>query len=503
MEAKTMYARVGKATALLLVLAMLLTLMACGNTTSADESQTRAEPDTQAGTGNETDAESETGRLDPHLPDKTFEGQTLSALHWEVEGVGTVWIPWEEFYQADMTGDTMANLIYFRGEAIKEKFKCDFEIEYTFTEDMGAVVERLMSTGSKDYDLCMQRGARIKHLYTGNYFLNYEDIPYINLSAPWWGQNALETLRLGKVHQFATSEMLYLDKGATAGVFYNATVMGNYQSQIGNKYNQVRNNTWTLEQLIDDIETVAQDLDEDGFRNSDEDLVGMVNGDDPVRFLYTGCGGLFMRPDGDGYFEYCFQEPDNLDLMEKIFDEVLYTDAFRNAYVNPTPHQMFEEDMALYTMEVIKSVHHYRSMESDYGILPVPKLDEISPYRCEVSPHHDTWMSVFHTTEDPEFVGAVLEALAWESYYSVSPDFYEVIIEGRGTRDEESREMLGIIFDTRTYDPGLIFDLATMGEDVLRRTATGLTNFSSFYQEHSAQIESELEELNDLIFKNS
>ena len=69
-------------------------------------------------------------------------------------------------------------------------------------------------------------------------------------------------------------------------------------------------------------------------------------------------------------------------------------------------------------------------------------------------------MFVVPKTADPEFVGMILEVMAAESVSTVSPAFYDVCLEGKSVRDEESAEILDIIFANKVFDYGLVADVA-------------------------------------------
>ena len=57
-----------------------------------------------------------------------------------------------------------------------------------------------------------------------------------------------------------------------------------------------------------------------------------------------------------------------------------------------------------------------------------------------------------------EDLGLVVEALAMYSQKLVTPEFYEKQLQGRDARDNESEEMLDLIFATRSFDMGPIFN---------------------------------------------
>jgi hypothetical protein len=149
-----------------------------------------------------------------------------------------------------------------------------------------------------------------------------------------------------------------------------------------------------------------------------------------------------------------------------------------------------------------KTCNSLREMESSYGILPIPMYDEYQEvYYSQVSPHHDSLFAVPMSVKESDLpkIGAALELLGYYSYYEVYPDFYEVVIQGRGTRDAESKEMLEICFSNRTYDLGLVFDPNSFSDKILRYTQYGNTNVASFYEQYASQLEDAMENLNTLM----
>ena len=60
--------------------------------------------------------------------------------------------------------------------------------------------------------------------------------------------------------------------------------------------------------------------------------------------------------------------------------------------------------------------------------------------------------------EDLERTGIVVEAMAAESWKTVFPAYYEHVLGTKLIRDQETREMLDILYDGIVYDFGYIFD---------------------------------------------
>ena len=65
---------------------------------------------------------------------------------------------------------------------------------------------------------------------------------------------------------------------------------------------------------------------------------------------------------------------------------------------------------------------------------------------------------------DPEMTGATLEAMAYYSVDTLTTAYYDNALKSRYIRDEESGEMLDILFATRVYDLGFIFNFGGSGD---------------------------------------
>ena len=88
------------------------------------------------------------------------------------------------------------------------------------------------------------------------------------------------------------------------------------------------------------------------------------------------------------------------------------------------------------------------------------------------------------TAEDPERTGAIWEALAYYSYLYIRPAFFDIVLENKAVRDEESYRMITLMHENKTFDFGFNFDSSgsiygTLGAIVLNNNST---DFASYYQ---------------------
>jgi len=118
-----------------------------------------------------------------------------------------------------------------------------------------------------------------------------------------------------------------------------------------------------------------------------------------------------------------------------------------------------EADRALYYITAMNRVFLLRGMETDFGILPNPKLDETQDdYHVIMTYGNTNSISVPITNPDLDRTSIILEALSYESSITTYPAYIETTIKGKHARDEESIEMLELIFDNRAFDLGIIFN---------------------------------------------
>ena len=114
---------------------------------------------------------------------------------------------------------------------------------------------------------------------------------------------------------------------------------------------------------------------------------------------------------------------------------------------------IFEEGRALFTDMNMTDVITLRTMDADFGIVPWPKYDEQSEYCTNVDAGTNLFV-VPITASDPERTSAILEAMSKISSRTVLPAYFEVTLQGKASRDNESAGMLDIIKSALIFDLG-------------------------------------------------
>lgn len=439
----------------------------------------------------------------------TYENNVVNVLHYTAEGNHEGYIPWDEICPSTgmeaSPGDLVGDMIYDRTAWLEENFGIVMGCEYlAHGGEFITRVSTMVGTNSQDYQMVDYFAFGAQKLMGQEYFLNMTDIEYIDFEDPWWVDSAIDALSLGNYVEFAASDMLLLDKGATTLVYYNIGMAEDLG--IDDLYDLVRNNEWTIDALAEYAELALKDNGDDNWDHND--IWGISNGDDPVHNLYIGSGYKFIAKDEDGEFYYQYRtEEETTDVMIDILEKVMYADWYWNSWIKRdlgSDYQpKFSEGKALFSFGKAKNCIELKTMKENYGVLPIPMYDtNQDQYYSQVSNYHDSLFAIpMSAVGKTEIIGAAIELMSYYSYYNIYDNFFETIIQNRGTRDAESKEMLGLIFSTRTYDMGLLYDPVGISDKVLRYTNTGETGVISYWDGFASQLEEAIKDLNELADK--
>jgi hypothetical protein len=96
-------------------------------------------------------------------------------------------------------------------------------------------------------------------------------------------------------------------------------------------------------------------------------------------------------------------------------EKMKHTGDFTNVFTYA--RSLFANDKFLFHLAGPLILSEFRNMESDFGLLPMPKLDPSQP-RYYHAVDSETAMLSIPVTCEPEKTGAVLEAMAAESMYT-------------------------------------------------------------------------------------
>ena len=438
---------------LAILLAALLAssaLASCGD--SGTPAVTTSAPDN---TKTDTTTEAETGPA-YKKPDKDFSGQNLNILIWTDS----------RFPVEEETGDVINDAVFERNLTVQDTLGVTFtyDIRPGLVSDYPEwlnVLNASILAGDDSYQLAGGYGYRLAKDSLGGNFHNLKTNPYIGFTNPWWPSNIIEAADLGGQMTlcFENIDPTYYD--VTYAMYFNKKLADDYGFE--NFYDMVKRGTWTIDRMTEFAKQAAKDLDGDGVMG-EKDQWGNIGEPLNTYAFMVGCGVAAVKkvddiPEFDmknEHFYDAFTKAVNLNRDDKV---TMFSDNFKAAdvwadIIDPA----FTEGRVLFNTAGLVRVTVFRAMETNFGILPLPKYDESQKeYNSMVSIGCANSIAI-PATADAERCGAVIEALSAEGYYTLTPAYYDIVLKTKNARDDASSEMLDIIFDNRIFDIAYMFD---------------------------------------------
>lgn len=314
-----------------------------------------------------------------------------------------------------------------------------------------------------------------------------DNVPYLDMSKPWWDQSFNEEMTLGGALYFTIGDIGLCNKDATPCIAFNKDLIE--ELQLENPYELVDDMAWTIDKIIEMSKAVKQDLNEDG-KIDYQDQFGYGGQYDDMWYMFYGSGERTASIGSDGwpmitvYTERSTGVIDN--ILELMQDKNYYVCANDYFGVAQWPAELvtaaFVEGRSLFNLSSAATTDSYRDMEDDFGLVPIPLYEEGQDrYYSMVNP----WTSnafcipIGMDSDDLEMTGITLEVMGAFSKKTLAVAYYDVALQYQKTRDDDTVRMLDIIFESRGCDIGMIYKwggMDTMLHDLITKPAGSFTS---------------------------
>ncbi len=384
------------------------------------------------------------------------------------------------------TGESVDDALYERDMKVED----ELNINLTYSKIDGEpnaislLYEKVSSSilaGDDNFDMFLNHlNWQLTSYIADKMVLDWYDIPNVDLSKPYWNQNMNDSLAISDVLPVAAGDFVIADPLL---IFFNGDLAE--ANQLSGQYELVDSGEWTWDKLAEHSAAVTRDINGDGEMTND-DMYGFgVNVTDSsykLRSLPASAGEYIYSKGKDGGIELTVNTPRMQQFVEKMVTlfngngglllklETGATEVEEAAY--------FNNGNTLYYLVDSLNAGAYRSIDFEYGILPLPKFDE--EQESYNSLNWSGLMLVPITTKDPAMVGCVSE---WLSYYSstiVQPEFFNTLMHEKVARDDRSADMLKLVFSTLVYDPAVNYKSVgfyTFFDHLVMSNNTGLASF--------------------------
>ncbi|MHC1696212.1 MAG: hypothetical protein AB9835_13275 [Eubacteriales bacterium] len=399
------------------------------------------------------------------LPPLNYEGYQFRILTYTEALRPTI------FNVESENGEVLNDALYARNIAVEEQLGIKLvEIRQKGVLDIKTDFRNAVNSGDDAYDMAVMLDREALALAVEGLILSVEELPNIDLSQPYWDHNAKKSLSI--------NNKLYFTYGDDSLTFFEHMCVLLFNKglikdlSLDNPYDLVRQGEWTIDKMYEMARAAVKDLNGDGVM-TDSDRFGIVFNANQFfpNFWCVNEESFVEKDENDLPF---FNVPGNermMGIFNKLYDCSVSTvsvqldinnDKLDKYSTNSDKYsaitQMLANNQALFCSAVTNYISTIRSSETDFGILPFPKLEQVeagTPYFSRIGSSAPNIVPI--TCADAGRTSAVMEALACESKNYIIPAYYNTALLQKDIRDSESEEMLDMMYNNRLIDIGSTF----------------------------------------------
>ena len=500
-----------KITSALLAIVMMLAVFASCAETAGGENDTTANAATEMPSATDDITVPEETIVGDDVPELNFGGEDIVIL-----GRNRDWCA-DEIVVSDENGTVVNDAVFKRNTLVRERLGIELVFQgvgATNSTDNYAVrdaLRKFIESGAEDVDLVANAAYVSASTQAEGLYRNLTDIENLDLSKPYWSQGLNTAMEVGGA-QYLCSGAIFLSYYRFIFVtFFNVDTFAN--AGIEPLYDTVEKGEWTLEKQF----LLAEQLyrDNNGNGETDEgDFFGFMGNHDMIGV--DGYWASFELPiltkDEDGYYKYA------LDLERTSKAVELINDFFWNnkgvmrvnyksgdTEQDEIAQRFANEEAAMVTLRLIECENDLLGM-SNYGIVPLPKLDQNQ--QLNRAAIHDSFTAYsipnFNFSDDElSMIGAVLEVMASQSFKTITPAYYEQALKGRYANDPQSVAMLDQITQNVWIEAGILNCNAIEAPHKTFRDAikNKYPNASSLFSQKAKITQRKIKDLNESLEK--
>jgi hypothetical protein len=280
-------------------------------------------------------------------------------------------------------------------------------------------------------------------------------------------------------------------------LFFNKRIQSDYDAE--DLYKAVLDGSWTYDKMFEVCRGIYKDVDGDGKKNEGDIFGAALAHGNTCEAMFTSQDQQITEIGDDGYPHFVFNSDRTIKIVENMM-ELFFENPGTYSFAETTEYPertIFKNGYSFFMNGYINTAEELRDMTDDFGIVPYPKFDASQKKYRSRSQDAFSFFSVPATCADYDFAGAVTEALAAESYRTVTPAYYETALKIKYSRDDATSQMLDIICDGAQFDFAYVYSNSMNNIVHIFRDLTGKksTDFVSLYEKNEPSYQKALDKL--------
>lgn len=443
-------------------------------------------------------------------PGVTYGGETFTLLDYDTEEYSWQAASYSNIAAEEENGEPINDALYNRNLAVEEALDVTIDV-YSVggsnRKNNDDELQKLILAGDDLVDAAFLFANDMAGMLTEEGMLiDFGEVSTLNTEASWWNQEIINEMAVGGAQKVITGDISLYTAFSPQLLFMNKEVAS--QFKIDDCYDLVREGKWTYDKMIEYSSLVASDINGDTKMDQNDRYGVLLQGGLMSYTLNAGDVKCTVK-NADGQPELSVYSPRSVNIVEKMAEFMTNANICCNANTYSSQYSnvfyemfipMFRDNQALFYWNQLLISFELRAMESDYGLLPLPKYDEAQ--ENYFAPVNNSWamlLAIPATNADLARTGHILDALGYYSQQIVKPEFIDTTIRHKSLRDEDSGEMLELILDHTTIDAALVYNWGKMYDLLNSLTSASKPDFASQYAKYESAIKTEMQKTFDEI----
>ncbi len=383
----------------------------------------------------------------------------------------------------------------------------DYDVSFKVIKDMGGKntaaqkMSQAINSESMEYHASFIESYSVVTLAVQDVLFDLNKLPGLNLKNEWWDQNANEDLSVNGLLYFTIGDIDAWDDMQQFIMIFNSSMFERdvKDCTVDELYQASKDGKWTYDMFYKLAKGYTKDIDgTDGMTKDDQ--WGMITWDDTIYAVFASSGGQVIA-DVDGELTLpIFANQTAQDCMREYTEWTEnngYNYSQRDNSNGSNAIKMFTNNKALFFLARLQTLNNFRDMESDFGLVPIPKYTEDQEYAITCSPYHLNLLCTINLDVSTTMRGEILESLAYYSRQYLTPAYREKTLEGQSARDDGSLQTLEISAGNRIYDLGFYLRPGNITSELIYLYREWSTDYASMYARVRETAENKVEEVAD------
>ena len=432
--------------ALLCALMVVPTIAGCSDGGEGTTGDTPAAADTTAAEDT-TPVETDRSQAKDNLP----EGLNFGGMEVKTHSRGGANRELDLNGAGEEVGDIVKDAVYKKARSVEDRLN----VKLVFTENtagykqLGEEVEKAILAGDDTWQIISTSSNGTVSFARDYLWQPVQDNQYLDFDQPWWWKDAMYEISLDtKTIRYLIGDTNLSAYNYCGAVLYNKDLLENFGGKESELYDVVFSGKWTLDKLGEYASTMNKDVDGDGTFGLNDVLGFYIDTFEYVKFLEYGLDVRRYTRDDKGYpvVDLDVERASTaIDKMLKLLKET--KGCYWDTKETKRRRDLFAAGNMVFWGTILGDMYNVdvRAMDSEYGLVPYPKLDENqAEYTTFI--HNSTAMSTIPiTNKNPDVACAVLEAMCSEAYRSVIDVYFEAAMKGKYSSDPNSAKCVDII----------------------------------------------------------